>query len=76
LCSRNGEEWYKFRAAILPLLQPRIVKAYADQHMQVANNFVDYIQMKINESSSETINDICQDLMKFSIEGTMYIINK
>lgn len=65
----NGEEWYKFRAAILPLLQPRVVKAYADQHKQVARSFVDYIQMKINETSSETINDICQDLMKFSIEA-------
>lgn len=73
---RNGEEWYKFRAAILPLLHPRVVKAYADQHMQVASSFVDYIQMKINETSSETINDICQDLMKFSIEGTSSLCNK
>jgi hypothetical protein len=70
LWSRNGEEWYKFRSAILPLLQPRVVKAYISQHMQVACNFVDYIHMKMDESSSEIINDICHHLMKFSIEGT------
>lgn len=76
LCCRNGEEWYKFRAAILPLLHPRVVKAYADCHTQVASRFVDYIQMKINETSSDTINDICQDLMKFSIEGISSLFDK
>jgi cytochrome P450 len=73
---RNGEEWYKFRSAILPLLQPSVVKAYANQHMQVASNFVDYIQMKMDESSSEIVTDICQHLMKFSIEGTSLLYDK
>lgn len=75
-CSRSGEEWYKFRSAILPLLQPHVVKAYAKQHMQVANSFVDYIQMKMDESSSEIVTDICQHLMKFSIEGMLLLYDK
>jgi hypothetical protein len=57
-------------------LHPRVVKAYADQHTQVASSFVDYIQMKINETSSGTINDICPDLMKFSIEGKSSLCDK
>ena len=76
LCSRSGEEWYKFRSAILPLLQPHVIKAYAKQHMQVASNFVDYIQMKMDESSSEIVTDICQHLMKFSIEGMLLLYDK
>jgi len=76
LCSRSGEEWYKFRSAILPLLQPHVVKAYAKQHKQVASNFVDYIQMKMDESSSEIVTDICQHLMKFSIEGMLLLYHK
>lgn len=70
LCSRNGEEWYKYRAAILPLLRTSVVKAYADQHMQVARNFVDYIQMKMDEISSDIMTDVCQHLFKYTIEGT------
>jgi cytochrome P450 len=70
LCSRNGEEWYKYRAAILPLLRTSVVKAYANQHVQVARNFVDYIQMKMDETSSEIVTDICQHLLRFTIEGT------
>jgi len=76
LCSRSGEEWYKFRSAILPLLQPHVIKAYAKQHMLVAKNFVDYIQMKMDESSSEIVTDICQHLMKFSIEGMLLLYDK
>lgn len=76
LCSRSGEEWYKFRSAILPLLQPHVVKAYAKQHTQVASSFVDYIQMKMNESSSEIVTDICQHVMKFSIEGMLLLHDK
>jgi thymidylate synthase ThyX len=76
LCFRNGEEWYKFRSAILPLLQPHVVKAYANEHMQIASSFADYIQMKMDESSSEIVTDICQHLMKFSIEGMSLLCDK
>ncbi|XP_021914797.1 probable cytochrome P450 49a1 isoform X1 [Zootermopsis nevadensis] len=65
----NGEEWYKYRAAILPLLRTSVVKAYADQHMQVARNFVDYIQMKMDEISSDIMTDVCQHLFKYTIEA-------
>jgi len=76
LCSRSGGEWYKFRSAILPLLQPHVIKADAKQHMQVASNFLDYIQMKIDESSSEILTDICQHLMKFGIKGMLLLFGK
>lgn len=44
--------------------------------MQVASNFADYIQMKMEESSSEIVTDICQHLMKFSIEGMLLHYDK
>lgn len=44
--------------------------------MEVASNFVDYIQMKMDESSSEIVTDICQHLMKFSIEGMLLLYGK
>ena len=70
---RNGEEWYKFRAAILPLLKKPVVQAYAHQQIKVAGTFVDYIQSNLEEGSSGYINDIFQHLLKFTIEGISMI---
>ncbi|KAJ9594261.1 hypothetical protein L9F63_014317 [Diploptera punctata] len=47
----NGEDWYKFRAAILPLLRKQIFQAYIDQQKKVAETFVDYIQTNLKENS-------------------------
>jgi hypothetical protein len=41
--------------------------------MQVARRFVDYIQMKMDETSSEILTDICQHLLRFTIEGISQI---
>ncbi|PSN54195.1 hypothetical protein C0J52_03559 [Blattella germanica] len=66
----NGGDWYKFRAAILPLLRKQVVEAYADRQRKVAETFVEYIQLKIEKNPTGKITDIFQDLLKFTIEVT------
>ncbi|XP_069692677.1 probable cytochrome P450 49a1 [Periplaneta americana] len=65
----NGEEWYKFRAAVLPLLHTRVVQAYIEPQKQVAQSFVDYLQTKMDETSSDVVTDIFQHLLRFTIEA-------
>lgn len=63
----NGEEWYKFRGGINPLLKPNLVALYTKKHIEIADDFVKYIQnMKNNK---EILEDLFSHLLKYTIEG-------
>lgn len=66
----NGEEWYKYRSAVTPLLKPNIYSPYAEQHLQIAKDFVEYLKTKRNREG--VVEDLYQHLLKFAIE-CMYI---
>ncbi|KAF2879869.1 hypothetical protein ILUMI_26299 [Ignelater luminosus] len=63
----NGEEWYRFRNAILPLLKTKVVNSYLDRHESVADTFVEYIKRNINHDL--VLNDLFSHLLKFTIEA-------
>lgn len=67
----NGEEWYKLRGGVTPLLKSSLVQSYSAEHESIANAFVEYIKIKRNNEG--ILEDLFQHLLKFSIEGTCCI---
>lgn len=63
----NGEEWYKFRKGVMPLLKSSVVKTYAGSHEEIADSFVKYIT--ISRDNNLILSDLYSHLIKFSIEG-------
>lgn len=63
----NGEEWYKFRSGVTPLLKNNLVQSYAKEHEAVADTFVEYIRVKRN--NNYILEDLFLHLLKFAIEG-------
>lgn len=68
----NGEEWYKYRQGVLPLLKTNLVRSYISKHEKIADNFVRYIDENRNECL--ILEDIFTHLLKYTIEGTNLII--
>lgn len=63
----NGEEWYKFRKGVIPLLKSSVVKNYAGNHEEIADSFVKYIEK--SRDNNLILSDLYSHLIKFSIEG-------
>lgn len=63
----NGEEWYKLRSSVLPLLKPPLLEKYKSRQKVVADSFVTYIQQ--NRDSNNYLNDVWNHLIKFAIES-------
>ncbi|CAB3369418.1 Hypothetical predicted protein [Cloeon dipterum] len=61
----NGEEWYKFRKAINPLLKPSIYKPYYGRHKQVAKKFVESLKSCLD--SQHILRDVHSHLTNYSI---------
>lgn len=63
----NGEDWYKLRSGVTPLLKSSLVQGYSKEHKDVADTFVEYIG--INRNDNYILEDLFQHLLKFTIEG-------
>ncbi|KAK9718153.1 Cytochrome P450 [Popillia japonica] len=63
----NGEEWYKYRQGVLPLLKTNLVRSYISKHEKIADNFVRYIDENRNECL--ILEDIFTHLLKYTIEA-------
>ncbi|XP_074028255.1 probable cytochrome P450 49a1 isoform X2 [Leptinotarsa decemlineata] len=63
----NGDEWYKFRGGVTPLLKPKMLERFIEQQEDVAAKFVDYIESSVDESG--VLNDTMEHLLKFAIEA-------
>lgn len=63
----NGEEWYKFRSGVLPLLRTNVVAKYEARHHDVAYAFVEYVKGVRN--ADFIVEDIYQHILKYAVEG-------
>ncbi|XP_057662779.1 cytochrome P450 CYP12A2-like [Diorhabda carinulata] len=62
-----GEEWYKFRTGVNPLLKNSITDFYIKEHEDVAKNFVRYIHNEIGDDN--ILRDVVEHVSKFAIEA-------
>lgn len=65
----NGEEWYRFRNGVTPLLKKSVVESYERRHEDVADGFVKYARGARNEEG--VLEDVFQHVLKFAVEGKM-----
>lgn len=63
----EGEEWYKFRGAITPLLNTKLIRSYSKRHEDVANRYVQYIRTIRN--GNNYVEDLYQHLLRYAVEG-------
>ncbi|XP_075229095.1 putative cytochrome P450 49a1 isoform X2 [Lycorma delicatula] len=63
----NGDEWYHFRQALLPLLKKNVIEAYKDRQQDVAVRFINYVQNK--KDKNNLLTDVFQHLLRFTIEA-------
>lgn len=63
----NGEEWYRLRKGVTPLLKSQLIESYKKQQKEIANTFVEYVKKHRDENL--TLSDVYTHLLKFTIEG-------
>ncbi|KAI4469416.1 cytochrome p450 family 4 [Holotrichia oblita] len=63
----NGEEWYKYRQGVMPLLKANLVRSYRQKHEEIADNFVEYIDKNMNRML--ILEDVFTHLLKYTIEA-------
>ncbi|KAJ8924762.1 hypothetical protein NQ315_000915 [Exocentrus adspersus] len=63
----NGEEWYRFRSGVTPLLKTSLLQSYVEEQEDVSDSFVAYIKKHLNQKS--VLNDVVEHLLKFAIEA-------
>ncbi|CAH0546821.1 unnamed protein product [Brassicogethes aeneus] len=63
----NGDEWYKFRTGVTPLLRNPVVAHYLNKHEIVAKDFLSYLESKSNENN--VVNDLYELLQRYTIEA-------
>ncbi|KAJ3662902.1 hypothetical protein Zmor_007219 [Zophobas morio] len=63
----NGEEWYKMRKGVTPLLQHQVINPYKKQQQEIAKIFTDYV--KLHRGENFVLQDIYSHLLKFTIEA-------
>lgn len=66
----NGDEWYKFRQGVNPLLKTNLIGVYKDRQLKVAKAFVEYIKMKRNQEF--VLDNMFSHLLKFTVEGNFF----
>ncbi|XP_008190935.1 cytochrome P450 CYP12A2 [Tribolium castaneum] len=63
----NGEEWYKMRKGVTPLLKLQLIEPYKRQQEDIAKTFVEYV--KTHRDENFVLRDIFSHLLKFTIEA-------
>ncbi|XP_068893179.1 cytochrome P450 CYP12A2-like [Tenebrio molitor] len=63
----NGEEWYRLRKGVTPLLKSQLIESYKKQQKEIANTFVEYVKKHRDENL--TLSDVYTHLLKFTIEA-------
>ncbi|XP_063240685.1 probable cytochrome P450 49a1 [Bacillus rossius redtenbacheri] len=63
----NGAEWHRFRAAVLPLLRPAVVQAYAARQDEVAGRLARHIRAL--RAADGLLTDVFQFLLHFAVEA-------
>lgn len=66
----NGEEWYKYRTGVTPLLKSSLVQLYLKHHEDIADAFVSYAKQK--KGADGRLTDVYQHILKYAIEGSYY----
>lgn len=66
----NGEEWYKLRKGVTPLLKFQLIEPYKKKQKEIAETFIEYIKTYRDENF--VLNDIFSHLLKFTIEGKYF----
>lgn len=62
----NGEEWYKYRQGVTPLLKANIVQSYKERHEGIAADFVGYVER--NRNKAFVLEDVFKHTLKYAIE--------
>ncbi|RZC32340.1 cytochrome P450 CYP12A2-like [Asbolus verrucosus] len=68
----NGDEWFKLRQGVTPLLKIQLIAAYKSEQEDIAKTFVHYIKTYRDENN--ILNDLYSHLLKFTIEETEEIV--
>lgn len=73
--SSNGEEWYKFRSTVNPIMMhPKVMKPYAERIDPVANEFLDMMRhFAKNNPSGEMPENFSKEIHKFTLEVAVLI---
>lgn len=74
LLVNQGEEWYKFRSKVNPvMMQPRSVQLYVAPMDAVATDFITRIS-SLRDDRQEMPEDFKNELFKWALESAMYIV--
>ncbi|XP_028147894.2 probable cytochrome P450 12a5, mitochondrial isoform X2 [Diabrotica virgifera virgifera] len=63
----NGEEWYKFRGGVNPLLKVNLIDSFKKEQQDIAEKFVIYIRKEMDQD--KVVYNILEHLLKFAIEA-------
>ncbi|KAL8590834.1 hypothetical protein ACOMHN_052185 [Nucella lapillus] len=68
LLTSQNSEWKELRSGVQqPIMQPRTVTAYANQHVHIANDFVERMAQKTD--ASDCIDDFLPEIYKYVTEA-------
>lgn len=74
LLVNQGEEWYKFRSKVNPIMmQPKSVQLYISPMDTVATKFIKRI-ISLRDEKQEMPEDFKNELFKWALESAVYIV--